>query len=162
MRFCASGEFRRSGAVSRRDICSMLAKIALRINSLYSSDVRRINDVVRVVEGWRRAAALQYLSPFLLWEAPDFAGKVADDMRNGKENMRCGNASLVGWSDAALRDHLAEGNCRLGYATGLMSSSFTGPPHVLQRAPKFSRKLVEGSTGGEVYALSEMVDHWDR
>ena len=52
-----------------------------------------------------------------------------------------------------------EGKCRLELAIGLMSSSLTGPPHVLFRASKFTRKLVKSSLGGEVYGLSEMVEH---
>ena len=40
-----------------------------------------------------------------------------------------------------------------------MSSSLTGPCHVLQWTSKFTRKLVKSSLGGEVYAFSEMIDH---
>ena len=40
-----------------------------------------------------------------------------------------------------------------------MSSSLTGPCHILQRTSKFTRKLVKSSLGGEVYAFSEMIDH---
>ena len=40
-----------------------------------------------------------------------------------------------------------------------LSSSLTGPCHVLQWASKFTRKLVKSSLGGEVYAFSEMIDH---
>ena len=32
------------------------------------------------------------------------------------------------------------------------------PAHFSQRASKLTRKLAKGSVGGEVYALSEMVD----
>ena len=67
--------------------------------------------------------------------------------------------SLVGWSDAAYGRLSEEGRCRLGYIIGLMSSSLSGPCHVLQWTSKFTRKLVKSSLGGEVYAFSEMVDH---
>ena len=40
-----------------------------------------------------------------------------------------------------------------------MSSSLTGPCHVLQWASKSTRKLVKSSLGAEVYAFSEMIDH---
>ena len=40
-----------------------------------------------------------------------------------------------------------------------MSSPLSGPCHVLQWTSKFTRKLVESSLGGEVYAFSEMIDH---
>ena len=40
-----------------------------------------------------------------------------------------------------------------------MSSTLTGPAHILQWAPKFTRKHVTGSLGGEIFALSEMWGH---
>ena len=67
--------------------------------------------------------------------------------------------TLVGWSDAAYGRLSEEGKCRLGYMIGLMSSSLSGPCHVLQWTSKFTRKLVKSSLGGEVYAFSEMADH---
>ena len=67
--------------------------------------------------------------------------------------------SPVGWSDAACGDLSQNGKCRLGYLIGSMSSSLTGPCHVLQWTSKFTRKLVKSSLGGEVYAFSEMIDH---
>ena len=47
----------------------------------------------------------------------------------------------------------------MGYDSGLTFSPMTGPPHVLRRASKFTRRLVESSRGGDVYALSETADH---
>ena len=67
--------------------------------------------------------------------------------------------TLVGWSDAAYGRLSEEGRCRLGYIIGLMSSSLSGPCHVLQWTSKFTRKLVKSSLGGEVYAFSEILDH---
>ena len=40
-----------------------------------------------------------------------------------------------------------------------MSSSTTGPCRISQRTSKFPRRLGRSSLGGEVYALSDMVDH---
>ena len=40
-----------------------------------------------------------------------------------------------------------------------MSPTFRGLRHIIQWASKFTRKLVESSLGGEVYAFSEMPDH---
>ena len=40
-----------------------------------------------------------------------------------------------------------------------MSSALEGPCHISQWTPEFTRKMVKSSLGGEVYALSEMVDH---
>ena len=67
--------------------------------------------------------------------------------------------TLVGWSDAAYRNQSTEGKCRLGYVIGSTSSTLKGLCHISQRATKFTRKMVESSLGGEVYALSEMGDH---
>ena len=73
--------------------------------------------------------------------------------------MHKGALTLVGWSDAAYGKLSEDGRCRLGYIIGLMSSSLSGPCHILQWTSKFTRKLVKSSLGGEVYAFSEMVDH---
>ena len=73
--------------------------------------------------------------------------------------MHGGTLSLVGWSDAAYGDLSQNGRCRLGYLIGIMSSSLSGPCHVLQWTSKFTRKLVKSSLGGEVYAFSELIDH---
>ena len=40
-----------------------------------------------------------------------------------------------------------------------MSSYPPGPYHVLRRAYKFTRNLVQASLGGEAYASNEMVGH---
>ena len=39
-----------------------------------------------------------------------------------------------------------------------MSSTLNGPIHILRWTSKFTRKLAMGSSGGEVYATSEMLD----
>ena len=73
--------------------------------------------------------------------------------------IRPGSLTLVGWSDAAYGGLSEGGRCRLGYVVGLMSSSLSGPCHILQWTSKITRKLVKSSLGGEVYAFSEMIDH---
>ena len=73
--------------------------------------------------------------------------------------MHRGTLSPVGWSDAAYNDLSQSGKCRLGYLTGITSSSLSGPCYVLRWTSKFTRKLVKSSLGGEAYAFSEMIDH---
>ena len=65
----------------------------------------------------------------------------------------------MGWSDAAYGDLSQNGKCRLGYLIGIMSSSLTGPCHVLHWASKFTRKIAMRGMGGEVYAFSGTIDH---
>ena len=67
--------------------------------------------------------------------------------------------TLVGWADAAYGAQSSLGECRLGYVIGLTSSNSCGPRHLIQWTPRFARKLVESSLGGEVYAFGEMLDH---
>ena len=51
-----------------------------------------------------------------------------------------------------------EGKCRFGYVIGLTSSTLSGPSHFLQWTSKFAGELANRSSGGEVYAISEMAD----
>ena len=67
--------------------------------------------------------------------------------------------SLVWWSDAALGYQSTGGRRRLGCAIGQTSSALTAIRHSAQWKSKFTRELVKSSLVGEVYALSEMVDH---
>ena len=73
--------------------------------------------------------------------------------------MHGGTLSLVSWSDAAYGDLSQNGKCRPGYLIGITPSSLSGPRNVLQRASKFTRRLVKSSLGGEVYSFSKMIDH---
>ena len=66
---------------------------------------------------------------------------------------------LAGWSDVAFGTHAQDGRIRLGYIIGLMSSTLTGPAHILQWTSKFTREHVKSSLGGEIFALNEMWDH---
>ena len=79
--------------------------------------------------------------------------------RSNGERVHGGTLSLVGWSDAAYGDLSQRGRYRSGYLIAIMSSSLSGSCHVLQWTSNFTRKLVESSQGGEVYAFSEMIDH---
>ena len=67
--------------------------------------------------------------------------------------------TLAGWSDAAYGTTTRMGKCRLGYLIGVTSTNLCGPCHIIQWTSKFTRKLVESSLGGEVYAFSETLDH---
>ena len=67
--------------------------------------------------------------------------------------------TLAGWSDAAEGNQPSIGRCRLGYVAGLMSANLCGPRRIIPWASQSTRKLVESSLGGEVYAFSEMLDH---
>ena len=51
------------------------------------------------------------------------------------------------------------GKRRLGYVIGLVSPTLRGPRHINQWTSEFARMLVKSSSGGEVYALSEMAGH---
>ena len=62
---------------------------------------------------------------------------------------------LVGWPDAAFGTHGQDGRCRLGYLIGLVSSTLTGPVHILQWTSKFTRKHVKSPLGGKISALSK-------
>ena len=70
--------------------------------------------------------------------------------------VECG---LQDWSDEAFGHQSSEWKFCLGFAIGLMPSTLKGAGHILQLPCKFARKLVKGSLGGEVCALSEMIDH---
>ena len=81
------------------------------------------------------------------------------DARHREETIHGNAMTLAAWSDAAYVDQSSMGKCRLGYVIGLMSPNLYGPCHIIHWTSKFTRKLVESSLGGEVYALSEMLDH---
>ena len=51
------------------------------------------------------------------------------------------------------------GKRRLGYVIRLKSSVLGVPFRIIQRTSKFTRKLVESSSGGGAYAFSEMMGH---
>ena len=73
------------------------------------------------------------------------------DLRKRGERVHCGSMTSAGWPNAAYGDQSTEGKCRVGYVIGLMSPT-------LRRTSKFAGKTVKSSVGGEVHALSEMVD----
>ena len=102
---------------------------------------------------------LKYASSSHPWKAPGWGDRVKGALRKGGERVHCVPMTLLGWYDAAYGGQSTEGKCRLGYVIGLMSSTLKCPCHISQWTSKFTRKMVKSSLGGEVYALSEMVDH---
>ena len=144
-------------AISRPDIGARLAQIPSWINSLQGSDVYRRNDLVNEAKVWRNAAILKYSSPSCL-EAPA-RGAVDGRLRSRTETMHCGPMSLVGWPDASYVDKSTEGNRRLGYVLRLFTPTLKSPRHIAPWTSKLTRKLIKSSSGGEVYAFSEMMEH---
>ena len=136
-----------------------MAEFASRMNSLYGSGNYRINVLARAAKEWRKTALSKYASASDPSKCFGFDGKAVIDMRIREERLHCRKMSLIGWSDAAHGGRSPGGEFRLGYAISLMSSSLTGPRRISHRSSKFIRKLVKSSLGGEVSALSEMVDH---
>lgn len=74
-----------------------------------------------------------------------------------KGEIHNGTMSLVGWSDAAFGGQPSLGKCRLGFVTGIMSSTLSGPCYIIQWTPKFPREIAKSILGGEVFAFSEML-----
>ena len=61
----------------------------------------RINELVRVVKGWRLATVLKYASPSHPRKALGRGDKVHGVARKRGERAHGGSMALVGWSDAA-------------------------------------------------------------
>ena len=66
--------------------------------------------------------------------------------------------ALAGWSEAAHGDQSAGRKCRLGHVVGLMSFTLSGPRHIPRWTSGITRKLVEMTLGGDLYAIGEIVD----
>ena len=156
-RQCEMGELCWLAAVSRPDICALLAQLASKLNNLQGSDIYRINDLAKTVRIWQPRTSLKFASSsFPLFSyGTDHKGR----RRVKGERIHGGTRTLVGRPDAAYGDLSQNGRCRLGYVIGITSSSPTGPCHLLMWTSKFTRKLAESSVGGAVYAFSEMIDH---
>ena len=157
LRQCKLGDLCWLATVPRPDTCARLAQIASRVNSLQGSDVYRINDLAKTVEVWREATVLKYL--LSSHKGKPERGTEDGKLRQRSEKIHGGTRTLVGWSDAAYGDQSAMSKCPLGYVIGLMSSTLRGSRRIIQRAPKFTRKLVKNSLGGEAYAFSETFEH---
>ena len=100
------------------------------------------NSVLKnAVERWRPARG-------------DLDGRVR--ARRGEAHR--GTISPAEWPDAAYGDQAPDGKCPLGFGIGLMSSVLSGQCRILQSISEFSRELVKGSSGVEVYAFCEMTD----
>ena len=102
---------------------------------------------------------LRFASSARPWITLGGGGKAKDDLCNRGERVHGGSISLVRWSDAPFGYKSTGGKFRLGYAIGLISSTVSGPRHILQRMSKLTRVLVTSSLGGEVSALTGMVVH---
>ena len=138
--------------VSRPDICAHLAQLASKVNDLQGSGIYRINALIKTAKINQPRTILKYASSsFPLF--PAGVGKKGRRRSNG-ERVHNGALSLVGWSDAAYGDLSQNGRCRLGYLIDIMSSSLSGPCHVLQWTSKFTRKLVKSSLGGRCMPLA--------
>ena len=85
-----SGESRLVATVSLPDICARLARVASRINALCGSDVRRTNELVRVVKDWQQATELKYASPSRPWKALGWDDEVQRGPRKRGERVHCG------------------------------------------------------------------------
>ena len=140
------GELCWLATVSRPDICARLARFSSNLNGLQVIDIYRINDLIKKVKMGQSDHTLKYhfglpASTRRSLQHPDKDwGKTAP--------IHEGAMMLVGWSDAAFGTHTQDGRCRLGYIIGLMSSTLTGPVHILQWTSKFTRKHVKSSLGG--------------
>ena len=116
-----------------------------------------MDDPTKTVKVWRLAAILKY--PSSSNSEPPARGYVDGRVRSRWETMRCGTVPPAGWPDAACRARPAQGKCRLGYVSGLMSPSLLGSCHFPQWTSEFTRKLVRNSLGCEVYAFSGVAGH---
>ena len=114
----------------RTDICARFARFCANLKSLKVIDIYRINDLIKTVKKWQGECAMKY-----------FAGLA----KRARRSLSCLDGGwgkprpihedtmlLVGWSDAAFGTLAKDGRCRLGYIIGLMSSTLTGPVHILQ------------------------------
>ena len=120
-------------------------------------DVYRTNDLVKTVKKSQHPPVLKYFSPGKL-DQGTLAPRTGD-ARYSKGTIHADAMTPVGWSGAAYGDQSRVGKCRLGHIVGPMSPNLSGPCHLAYWASKITRKLVKSSVGGEVYAVSEMLDH---
>ena len=116
-----------------------------------------MNDLVKTAKKWQPATALKYAASRKL-DQDTLAPRDAN-VRHSKEKIHGDAMTLAGWSDAAYGEQSSLGKCRLGYVIGLMSSNLCGPCHIIHWSSKFTQKLVKSNLGGEVYALSKILDH---
>ena len=140
------GELCSLATVSCPDICARLTQLSSKVNERPGSDIYRLNALIKNAKTDQPRAILKYASssfpPFPV--GPDRRGRP----RSNGERLSSGVCSLAVWSDAAYGDLSQNGKCRLGYLISNMSSSLSGPCHILQWTSKFTRKLVKSSLGG--------------
>ena len=75
MRQCKLGDFCWVATFPRPDLAARLARFPYRINSLYGSDVYRINEVARAAQEWQEATVLKCASSFRSRKSLGFEGK---------------------------------------------------------------------------------------
>ena len=143
--------------VPRPNICARLARFPAKLNGLKVIDIYRINDLIKTVKKWQSECALKYFAGLLqpVWRALSCPDAEWGESRPIPEDSML----LVGWSDAASGTHTQDGRCRLGYIIGLMSPTLAGSDHTLQWTSMFTRRHVESSLGGEIFAFSVMRGH---
>ena len=156
LRQCKAGELCWLATEPPPGICARSPQIAPRVNAQQGSDIYRINELAKTVAEWQQAAVLKYAS--LPQSGAPASGDVEGRMRGRGETIHRGSMSFVGHSDAVHGDQSAAAKCRLGCVRGLTSFTLNGPCHIIQWASKITRKSVETSLGGQVYAFSEMGD----
>ena len=125
--------------------------MASRVNSPRGSDIYRLNDLAKTLEGRQKATILKYP----LASHPDSPARGGVE----REKEQCGATTFVGRPDAAYGSQTSEGRRRLGYVIGLVSSTPRRPCRVLQSASNFARERARGCFGGQVYVFSQIVDH---
>ena len=133
-------ELQKPATLPRPNICTGLARPASRVNDLQGPYVHRINDLVRTVKEWAEATILKYASPFNPEDRKK--GAVDEDMGVPGGRVHCGTMSLVGWSGAVYGNQLAGGRCRVGHASGLMSSALNGPCQVVTYMPRVEWRIA--------------------
>ena len=96
------GDLRRLATFSGPEIRAHRVQIAVCVHAIRYSDIRRTNDLAKTAQEWQQGAVLKYArTPRTLTPAHgDFDGRI----RARGEGMRCGEASLVGWSDSPCGD----------------------------------------------------------
>ena len=86
------GELRWTATVSRR-LGARLARIDSWPDALRGLDTYRINELVRVVKEWQRAASAKYASPSRPWKTLRSGGAAGVDLRNRGEKV----LNVLGW-----------------------------------------------------------------
>ena len=79
-------------------------------------------------------------------------------MSKYRPGAHIGTLTLAGRSDAAYRNQSTARRRHRGRLAGNLPWAREGARHNLQLPPRFKGKVAKGSSEGEVYALSEILD----